>query len=209
MTAHADDMVSIPRAELDALRAENRRLRREAGAREALKRIRSDPLPGAYRLHLPSNGLTIYTRSRRVRTGRSSSLCSTSRPTHEKGPQGDSGPGTGSLAWGASGRLPPIRAVGWLRTMSSGRCWFSSGLSGLRVAAPQEQKVVPTFAEHVPVVSAAVSAGTPTGVRVVLEPDHRALGGRRGMWPSRIGCLLRGGCAGGLARSGRLPGAPR
>ena len=42
MTAHAEDMVLVPRAELDALRAENRRLRREAGAREALKRVRSD-----------------------------------------------------------------------------------------------------------------------------------------------------------------------
>jgi hypothetical protein len=42
MTARADDMVSIPRAELDALRAENRRLRREAGDAEALRRIRSD-----------------------------------------------------------------------------------------------------------------------------------------------------------------------
>jgi hypothetical protein len=58
--------------------AENRRLRREAGDREALRRIRSDsgegriftreelaepfpeadPLPGAYRLHLPSDSLT-------------------------------------------------------------------------------------------------------------------------------------------------------
>lgn len=42
MTAHADDMVLVPRAELDALRAENRRLRREAGDREALRRIRAD-----------------------------------------------------------------------------------------------------------------------------------------------------------------------
>jgi hypothetical protein len=42
VTAHAEDMVLVPRAELDALRAENRRLRREAGDREALKRIRSD-----------------------------------------------------------------------------------------------------------------------------------------------------------------------
>ena len=42
MSAHAEDMVLVPRAELDALRAENRRLRREAGDREALKRIRSD-----------------------------------------------------------------------------------------------------------------------------------------------------------------------
>jgi hypothetical protein len=32
----------VPRGELDALRAENRRLRREAGDREALKRIGSD-----------------------------------------------------------------------------------------------------------------------------------------------------------------------
>jgi hypothetical protein len=42
VTAHAEDMVLISRAELDALRAENRRLRREAGDREALRRIRSD-----------------------------------------------------------------------------------------------------------------------------------------------------------------------
>jgi hypothetical protein len=42
MTAHAEDVVLVPRAEPDALRAENRRLRREAGDREALKRIRSD-----------------------------------------------------------------------------------------------------------------------------------------------------------------------
>jgi hypothetical protein len=42
MTERIEDMVSIPRAELDALRAENRRLRREAGDAEALRRIRSD-----------------------------------------------------------------------------------------------------------------------------------------------------------------------
>jgi hypothetical protein len=35
-------MVSIPRAELDALLAENRRLRRETGDTEALRRILSD-----------------------------------------------------------------------------------------------------------------------------------------------------------------------
>jgi hypothetical protein len=35
----------VPRAELDALRAENRRLRREAGDHEALERIRSVRLP--------------------------------------------------------------------------------------------------------------------------------------------------------------------
>jgi hypothetical protein len=42
MSARTEDMVSIPRAELDALLAENRRLRREAGDAEALRRIRSD-----------------------------------------------------------------------------------------------------------------------------------------------------------------------
>jgi hypothetical protein len=42
MSAHAEDMVLVPRSELEALRAENRRLRREAGDREALRRIRSD-----------------------------------------------------------------------------------------------------------------------------------------------------------------------
>jgi hypothetical protein len=46
VTATANDMVSIPRAELDALRAENRRLRREAGDAEALRRIRSDSREG-------------------------------------------------------------------------------------------------------------------------------------------------------------------
>ncbi len=42
MTPHTEDMVLVSRAELDALRAENRRLRREAGDREALQRIRAD-----------------------------------------------------------------------------------------------------------------------------------------------------------------------
>lgn len=42
MTPRAEDMVSIPRSELDALVAENRRLRRELGDIEALRRIRSD-----------------------------------------------------------------------------------------------------------------------------------------------------------------------
>jgi len=42
MSAQADDMVLVSRGELEVLRAENRRLRREAGDREALRRIRSD-----------------------------------------------------------------------------------------------------------------------------------------------------------------------
>ena len=41
MNVGSEDMVLIPRAELEALRAENRRLRREAGDAEALRRIRS------------------------------------------------------------------------------------------------------------------------------------------------------------------------
>jgi hypothetical protein len=47
MSAHAEDMVLVPRAELEALRAENRRLRREAGGQEALRRIWSDSGAGS------------------------------------------------------------------------------------------------------------------------------------------------------------------
>jgi hypothetical protein len=39
-------MVTIPRAELDALKAELRRLRREVGRTVAKKRIQADPGPG-------------------------------------------------------------------------------------------------------------------------------------------------------------------
>jgi len=46
MSADAMDMVSIPRAELDAMRAELRRLRREAGDRVALARMTADSGPG-------------------------------------------------------------------------------------------------------------------------------------------------------------------
>ncbi len=46
MSAEASELVSIPRAELDALKAELRRLRREAGRTVALARIQSDPGPG-------------------------------------------------------------------------------------------------------------------------------------------------------------------
>jgi hypothetical protein len=42
VTARSEDMVSISRSELDALLAENRRLRLEAGDAEAQRRIRSD-----------------------------------------------------------------------------------------------------------------------------------------------------------------------
>jgi hypothetical protein len=42
VTGRTEDSVSIPRGELDALLAENRRLRRELGDAEALRRIQSD-----------------------------------------------------------------------------------------------------------------------------------------------------------------------
>ena len=42
MSAEASEMVSIPRAELDALKAEVRRLRREVGRSVALARIEAD-----------------------------------------------------------------------------------------------------------------------------------------------------------------------
>ena len=41
---------------------------------------------------------------------------------------------------------------------------------------PGGRPPVPTFAEYVPVVSAAVTDGTRAGVRLLLEPDHRAVG---------------------------------
>lgn len=44
MSVAASDMVSAPRADLDALRAEVRRLRRELGRAEALRLIQADPL---------------------------------------------------------------------------------------------------------------------------------------------------------------------
>jgi hypothetical protein len=46
VSVEASDMVTIPRAELDALKAELRRLRREAGRGKARKLIRADPGPG-------------------------------------------------------------------------------------------------------------------------------------------------------------------
>jgi hypothetical protein len=46
VSAEASELVSIPRAELDALKAELKRLRREAGRAVALARIQSDPGPG-------------------------------------------------------------------------------------------------------------------------------------------------------------------
>jgi len=46
VSAEASDLVSIPRAELDALKAELKRLRREIGRAVATARIQADPGPG-------------------------------------------------------------------------------------------------------------------------------------------------------------------
>jgi hypothetical protein len=46
MSVEASEMISIPRVELDALRAELRRLRREVGRGVAVARIQADPGPG-------------------------------------------------------------------------------------------------------------------------------------------------------------------
>jgi hypothetical protein len=46
VSADASEMVTISRAELDSLRAEVRRLRREVGRTVAKARIQSDPGPG-------------------------------------------------------------------------------------------------------------------------------------------------------------------
>jgi hypothetical protein len=46
VSVEASDMVTIPRAELDALKAELRRLRREVGRGIAKGRIEADPGPG-------------------------------------------------------------------------------------------------------------------------------------------------------------------
>ena len=46
MSVEASDVVTIPRAEFDALKAELRRLRREVGRGVARARIQADPGPG-------------------------------------------------------------------------------------------------------------------------------------------------------------------
>ena len=46
MSVDASDMITIPRAELDALKAELRRLRRQVGRGVAMSRIRADSGPG-------------------------------------------------------------------------------------------------------------------------------------------------------------------
>ena len=57
-------------------------------------------------------------------------------------------------------------------------------------AAPQARKPVPTFAEYVPVVSAAVSAGTRRAYRFTLLAQNSVIrsGGRRRRMS--VGCYL-------------------
>lgn len=47
MSLEATEMVSVPRVELDAVKAELRRLRREVARAIAKERIESDPGPGS------------------------------------------------------------------------------------------------------------------------------------------------------------------
>jgi hypothetical protein len=46
VSVEASEMVTIPRAELDSLKAELKRLRREVGRAAAKVRIEADPGPG-------------------------------------------------------------------------------------------------------------------------------------------------------------------
>ena len=57
VTAEATEMVTVPRAELDALRAEVRRLRREVGRSVARARMEADPGPGDAALTLSRSEL--------------------------------------------------------------------------------------------------------------------------------------------------------
>jgi hypothetical protein len=57
VTAEASEMVTVPRAELDALRAEVRRLRREVGRSVARARMEADPGPGDAALTLSRSEL--------------------------------------------------------------------------------------------------------------------------------------------------------
>jgi hypothetical protein len=58
VSVEASEMVTVPRAELDALKAEVRRLRREAGRNVAKARIEADAGPGDSALTLSRGQLT-------------------------------------------------------------------------------------------------------------------------------------------------------
>jgi len=57
MSVEASEMISIPRTELDALKAELRRLRREVGRGVAMACIQADPGPGNDSLKLTRDQL--------------------------------------------------------------------------------------------------------------------------------------------------------
>ena len=57
LRAEASEMVTVPRAELDALKAEVRRLRREVGRNVARARMEADPGPGDAALTLSRSEL--------------------------------------------------------------------------------------------------------------------------------------------------------
>ena len=57
MSVEASEMVTVPRVELDALKAELRRLRREVGRSVARARIETDPCPGDAALTLSHSQL--------------------------------------------------------------------------------------------------------------------------------------------------------
>ena len=57
MSVEASEMVTVPRAELDALKAEVRRLRREVGRGVARGRIEADSGPGDAALTLSRSQL--------------------------------------------------------------------------------------------------------------------------------------------------------
>jgi hypothetical protein len=101
---NAEDMILIPRAELDALRAENRHLRREAGDREALQRIRSDSGEGRTFL---SAWLALYgwMSAGAAVDGRAHNQCGCGRPCQ---PCSEPPHGRADIPYGSSGK-PLIR----------------------------------------------------------------------------------------------------
>ncbi len=56
MSTGGSEMVTVPRADLDAMQAELRRMRREVGRAEALAAIKADPGPG------PGDTARVFTR---------------------------------------------------------------------------------------------------------------------------------------------------
>jgi hypothetical protein len=131
VTAHAEDMVLVPRAELDTLRAENRRLRREAGDREALKRIRSDSGEGRTfdREELARRGELVSDRSFASRTEPGMSL-KDCRNYFGTPPTGRSFTCSRSHSVRLPTRFPNARLCGcssWTTGVAPGIAWAAAG----------------------------------------------------------------------------------